>query len=129
MISSSGSSRSVELVFGKAEASAALTVSKGKCWTRVFDFDGIFGEYNVGESKDNCKSTGKGQEHPLFDCGTGYGVTLENKIPLFTELCKRLYLYRTRSGQGKAVYVVTAEIKQSLIAGMQVALAGTLRQE
>jgi len=44
MISSSGSSRSVER---KAEASAAsmLTVSKGECWTRVFDFRGILGEY------------------------------------------------------------------------------------
>ena len=54
MISSSGSSRSVELVFGKADASAAftLTVSRG-CWTRVFDFNGIFGEYQgsiMGES-------------------------------------------------------------------------------
>ena len=48
MINSSGSSRNAECVFGKAGASAAftLTVSRGECWTRVFDFDGILGVYN-----------------------------------------------------------------------------------
>jgi len=43
MISSSGSSRNVERVFGKAGASGAftLTVSRGEYWTRVFGFKGI----------------------------------------------------------------------------------------
>ena len=52
MINSRGNLKSVEPVFGNAGASAAstLTVSKGECWTRVFDFRGILGgvsrEYN-----------------------------------------------------------------------------------
>ena len=51
MINSSGSSRNVDRVFGKAEASAAftLTVSRRECWMRVFNFDGILRvsrEYN-----------------------------------------------------------------------------------
>jgi hypothetical protein len=48
MINSRGSLKSVESVFGNAGASAAftLTVSRGECLTRVFDFSGIFGGYN-----------------------------------------------------------------------------------
>jgi len=53
MISSSGSSSSVALVFGKAKASAAstLTVCRGERLTRVFDFSGILGECIMGESR------------------------------------------------------------------------------
>ena len=56
MISSSGSLRSMELVFGNAGASGAfmLIVSRGECLTRVFDFRGMFGKYQgsiTGESK------------------------------------------------------------------------------
>ena len=45
MISSSGRAKSA--VFGNAGASAAftLTVSRGERLARVFDFDGILGEY------------------------------------------------------------------------------------